>query len=90
MSKIDPHPAIRSVANTDGWSQSADIDHSDFCVYQQVKFVIHPPASRMQVLNDLDRVIGADDGTSLRSKSQLVDLRKKLSATHEQLLKARR
>jgi hypothetical protein len=90
MSKIDPHPAIRNVANTDGWSQHGDVDHDTFCTYQQAKLVMHPPASRVQVLNDLDQVIGAEDGTSLRAKSNLVDLRKKLSLTHEQLLKARR
>ena len=90
MSNEDPHPAIRNVANTDGWSQHAAVDHVTFVTHQQAKFVIHPPASRIAVLNDLDRVIGQDDGTSLRAKSQLVDLRKKLSATHEQLLKARR
>jgi hypothetical protein len=90
MSNEDPHPAIRNVALTDGWSQHADIDHNTFCTYQQAKLVIHPPASRVEVLNKLDEVIGQDDGTSLRSKSQLMDLRKKLSLTHEQLLKARR
>ena len=89
MSK-DPHPAIRSVANTDGWSQHEDIDHVTFVTHQQAKFVVHPPTSRIQVLNELDQVIGQNDGTTLRAKSQLVDLRKKLSLTHEQLLKARR
>jgi hypothetical protein len=90
MSNEDPHKTIRNVALTDGWSQHADIAHDEFCAYQQAKLIVHPPESRIAVLNQLDQVIGQDDGGSLRAKSQLVDLRKRLSLTHEQLLKARR
>ena len=51
---------------------------------------MNEPAARVAALAQVDAAIGQDDGTSLRAKSQLVSLRRKLSQTHEQLLKAGR
>jgi hypothetical protein len=89
MPKTDPHPAIRHCANLDGHSQHADIDHNSFVTYQQCKAVVSPPAHRMDALNQLDAQISLETG-SLRQRSQLVDLRRRLSHTHEALLKAGR
>jgi hypothetical protein len=86
----DPHPVIRRAANMEGWSEGADIDHDAFAALNQVKLAMHGPQARMQALETIDQQIGADDGTTLRSKSQLVSLRRKLSYTHERLLKAGR
>ena len=88
MSK-DPHPSIKHQALLDGWSQNADIDPDHFATYQQFKMVLHDPTSRMNALNQIDEQIG-NENTTLRQRSQLLDLRRRLSVTHEQLLKARR
>jgi hypothetical protein len=90
MSKSDPHPAIRHQAKIDGHSPSADIDHNTFCTVQQIKGVLHSPQSRMDATNQIDAQISREDGGSLRQRSQLVDLRRRLSYTHEALLKAGR
>jgi hypothetical protein len=90
MSNNDEHPAIRNVADSDGVVPGAHIDHAGFCTYQALKFVVTPPAERAKALRDIEQVVGLDDGTSLRSKSQLVDLHKKLSVTHRAMIKAGR
>ena len=90
MSNNDEHPAIRNVADADGVVPGAHIDHNGFCVYQQAKFVVTPPAQRAIALRDIETAIGLDDGTSLRAKSQLMDLHKKLSFTHRAMTKAGR
>jgi hypothetical protein len=86
MAKVDPHPAIRHCANLDGHPQHADIDHNSFVVHQQCKAVVSPPSHRMDALNQLDAQISLDT-SSLRQRSQLVDLRRRLSHTHEYLLR---
>jgi hypothetical protein len=44
----------------------------------------------MDAINQIDAQISREDGGSLRQRSQLVDLRRRLSYTHEALLKAGR
>jgi hypothetical protein len=90
MSKDDMHPELRYQAEIDGWSQSAaDIDRDAFTAYQQFKMVLCPsPQIRRATLNEIDKEIGGS-GT-LRSKSQLLELRRKLSHTHEALLRSGR
>jgi hypothetical protein len=90
MSKQDLHPTLRHQASLDGWSQHGDVDFNSFATHTQAKMVLHGPAERMKCLNQLDSIIGADDGATLRSKSQLAQLRRKLSHTHESMLKAGR
>jgi hypothetical protein len=85
----DPHPSIKHQALLDGWGEHDDIHPEAFTVFQQFKALLHSPDSRMQALNQLDNAIG-QDGATLRSKSQLVSLRRRLSQTHEQMLKAGR
>jgi hypothetical protein len=86
----DLHPALKYQAELDGWSQGADIDRDAFTVVQQFKMAMHQPEQRRQALAQIDQALSAEDGQTLRSKSQLFDLRRKLSQTHEALLKAGR
>jgi hypothetical protein len=90
MSKDDPHPIIKWAAeHNDGYNEQAhgEFDHDHFAAYQAYKSILHKPAERMQALNDLDAAIGANDGTSMRAKAQLFDLRKKLGVVHARLCK---
>jgi hypothetical protein len=90
MSKKDLHPVIRRAADLDGWSQHADVDIDAFTALNQAKLAMYGPQARMQALRAIDEAISTDDGTTLRSKSQLALVRRRLSYTHEQLLKAGR
>jgi hypothetical protein len=90
MSNKDPHPLLKQAAEkNDGYDEAAHgpFDHDGFTRYQIYKSILHPPANRMQALNELDSAIAANDGTSLRAKSQLVDLRRKLGVVHSRLCK---
>lgn len=87
MSEKDLHPEIRYMAEVEGWSQAADIDRDAFTALQQFRMAMNSPGTRRAALNEIDRAIGQNDGQTLRSKSQLVDLRRKLSQTHERLLR---
>jgi hypothetical protein len=89
MSK-DSHPAIKQWAEQQGWSQDAEVDRDSFTGAQQYRMCLSSPASRMKALHDIDAAISAEDGQTLRSKSQLLELRRSLSVTHEGLLKAGR
>jgi hypothetical protein len=84
----DLHPLLKQVAERDGISQHSDLDHDDFAAVQTFKAILHGPANRIQALHELDQAIAAEDG--LRAKSKLFALRRKLSHTHEQMLKAGR
>jgi hypothetical protein len=86
----DPHPAIKHQAQLDGWSQHGDFDRDAFTAYHNFSMVLHGPENRIRALNQIDQQISADDGSSLRQKSDLVRLRRELSKTHEALLKAGR
>jgi hypothetical protein len=90
MSENDMHPALKYQAELDGWSQSAEIPRDVFDAYQSFKMTLHDPQIRRAAIDQVDRAIGENDGQTLRSKSQLVLLRQKLSRTHEMLLKAGR
>jgi hypothetical protein len=90
MSKRDVHYLIKEQAELDGWNKSADINTEAFTVYQQYKMVLNRPEARVKALRDIDAAIGADDGSSLRSKADLFELRRQLKKSHEALLKAGR
>jgi hypothetical protein len=90
MSKNDMHPALKHQANLDGWTDTENIDHSNFVNYQAFKALLHSPETRMQALNDLDRAIAAEDGTSIRSKAQLLEVRRRIAHTDAAMRKAGR
>jgi hypothetical protein len=92
MTKRDLHYLIRQQAELDGYSPAkhGDLNHDQFTAVQQVKFALNGPEARAKSLHDLDNAIGAEDGSSLRAKSDLVRLRQDLSRTHQTLLKAGR
>jgi hypothetical protein len=84
------HPKLREQALEDGWSQDADIDVGAFAQVHQARMALMGPGDRMRILGRVDAAIGESDGTSLRSKADLLQLRRSLSHTHERLLKAGR
>jgi hypothetical protein len=84
----DLHKKILEQAREDGWSEHADINLDDFARLQQAKFFVNEPAQRMRALQAIDAAIGEQDGSSIRSKADLLQLRRSLSATHEAMLKA--
>jgi hypothetical protein len=85
----DPHPRLRNRALLDGLSEHADFDPEGFATTQQIKMVLHPPESRMQALQSLDEAM-ADESVPLKQRSQLLQLRRRMALTHEQLLKVGR
>jgi hypothetical protein len=89
LSKKDLHPALRHSANLDGFSENADLGPEDIAYVNAAKMMFSPPAHRMNALNQLDAEIGREDAT-LRQRSQLVTVRRRLSQVHEKLLKAGR
>jgi hypothetical protein len=84
------HPAIKHWARRQGWSQHDEPDFDTFSVTQQYRMALSTPEDRMQALNDIDAALAAEDGTTLRAKSDLMRLRQEMSRTHEALLKAGR
>jgi hypothetical protein len=82
------HQKIEEQIQLDGFD--SDVDPETFTELQRVKFILSSPVERVQGLQHLSAAISADDGTSLRAKADLFDLHRKLSLTHEQLIKARR
>jgi hypothetical protein len=89
LSKEDLHPALRHCANLDGFSQDADLTAEQVAYWNSAKMVFSPPADRMNALNQIDAQISREDAT-LRQRSQLITVRRRLSQTHERLLKAGR
>jgi hypothetical protein len=86
----DLHKKILEQAREDGWSQDADVDLGAFAQVHQARMALMGPTQRMRILNNVDAAIGEQDGSTLRSKSDLLRLRRSLSHTHESLLKAGR
>ena len=89
MSK-DPHKLIQDQATHDGWPEGEYVSPEAFSMFQQVKSIFQSPQERAQQLRALDEIIGMEDGTSLRSKAELLNVRRSLSHTHRGLLKAGR
>ena len=86
----DPHDLIKRQQELDGWSQHATPDPNDFILVQKAKMLLHPPENRAKALHDLDAAIDASSTGNLRQTSDLVRLRRELSRTHEEMLKAGR
>ena len=86
----DRHPLLKRAQELDGWSQHADVDPNDFISLQKYKMLLHPPENRARALHEIDAAIDASEGGNLRQTSDLVRLRRELSKTHEELLKAGR
>lgn len=84
----DPHPAIKRQNQYDGGSGS-DIDPENFAITQQLKFVMYDPGQRAATFEELDRIIGSNEG-SLRQRSQLLRVRQRLAFTDRAMRKASR
>jgi hypothetical protein len=84
----DPHPIIKRIHEGDGNSPD-HIDPEQFRTQQSAKFILHTPRERIQFLEQLSAAIG-EDGTSLKSRAELLDLHREMSRTHKQLLALKR
>ena len=60
----------------DGYSD--DVDQETFVGLQNAKFLLASPADRAAALQNLDSLIAADDGTSLRAKAELLNLTQRI------------
>jgi len=86
----DSHPAIKHWAELQGWPENSEIDKDHFAGVQQLRMVVSSPESRMKALHDIDAALTANDGTTLRAKSDLLRLRREMSKTHQALLRSGR
>jgi hypothetical protein len=84
----DIHPIIKKTAAGDG-NDPDRIDPEAFRTHQSAKFVLHGPRERVQYLEQLADVIGME-GTSLKSRAELLDLYRSMDKTHRQLLSLKR
>jgi hypothetical protein len=82
------HPKIIEQLEQDGWSKDSDVDPDTFADLQRLKFMLSAPVERTAALQHMQNIIAEDDGTSLRSKADLFQLHRKLSATDSQMRKA--
>jgi hypothetical protein len=89
MSK-DLHYIIKKTHEGDGNPRGSHIDPERFRQHQSAKFILHTPRERIHYLEQLDEAIGADDGTTLQAKAQLLQLRTEMRRTHEQLVALKR
>jgi hypothetical protein len=86
----DPHPLIKRVHEADGNPRDAHIDPEQFRTHQSAKFALITPRKRVYHLSELENAMAAQDGTTLKSKAQLLQLHRELRRTHEQLLAMKR
>jgi hypothetical protein len=86
----EAHWLIKGLHESNGNSPDEHIDPSQLKQHESAKMVLHSPRERMDYLNQLAAAIGKDDGTSLKSRAELVDLHRELSRTHKQLLQLKR
>jgi DnaJ-domain-containing protein 1 len=89
MSGHDPHWAIKKTHEGDGNPSDAHIDPEQFRQHQSAKFLLQSPRARVQYLEQLDSLIGSDDAT-LRSRAELLELRREMLRTHNQSLALKR
>ena len=86
----DVHPTIAHQALLDGWGEYDDISPQAFNVLQQVKAVLSSPQDRVNAIRALDQLIGDDATGSLKSRAELLNVRRSISTTHNRMLKAGR
>jgi hypothetical protein len=85
----DPHYIIRKTAEGDGNDPAARIDPEQFRQHQAAKLLLHSPRERVEFLGQLEAAIGTE-GTSLKSRAELLDLYREMDKTHRQLLALKR
>ena len=83
----DPHKLIKQQAEFDGWPEGEYVHPEAFQIFQQTKSVLQSPQERVAALQRLDEIIGTEDGSSLKSRAEIFNLRRKLAQTHSELLK---
>jgi hypothetical protein len=83
------HWIIKKTHEGDG-NDPDSVDPEAFRQHQQAKLLLYGPRDRVQYLAELDASIGAADGSSLRSKAELMQLRSEMQKMHQQLLALKR
>jgi hypothetical protein len=66
-----------------------DVNREEFFNLQEAKLAFYGPSERVAAIHAIDECIDAADG-GLREVSQLVRLRRRMSDTHENLLRIKR
>jgi hypothetical protein len=84
----DPHPIIKMIHEGDG-NDPSHIDPEQFRQHQSAKLVLAGPRERVEYLKQLEASIGTE-GTSLKSRAELLDLYREMDKTHRQLLALKR
>jgi hypothetical protein len=82
MSRDDLHPAIRRQADFDGAPSNASAE--DVTVMNQIKMCLQTPDQRAVAFDQLDQIMG-EQGTSLRSKARVLQMRRRLAFTDNAL-----
>jgi hypothetical protein len=85
----DPHFIIKKLHESDGNDPDAPIDPEAFRQHQNAKLLLAGPRERVEYLEQLSRSIGTE-GTSLKSRAELLELYRENSKTHRQLLALKR
>lgn len=82
---IEDHPFIDSIKKQMGTEDNDEVNRSiDW------NFLNYDRQTRQALLAEQERIIGEDDGVSLRTKAQLLNTRKRLNAVHEMMRRAGR
>ena len=82
------HKLIEEQYEIDGFQDAPD--SQTFAAHQNAKFVLSSPQDRISALQHMDKLIAQDDGTSLKEKAELWNLKRGLSQTHQAMLKVGR
>jgi hypothetical protein len=84
----DPHPIIKMMAEGDGLDPDR-VDPEQFRFHQNAKLLLAGPRERVDYLKQLEASIG-DEGTSLKSRAELLNLYRDQQRVHNQLLALKR
>lgn len=82
---IEDHPFLDAIKKQMGTEDNDELNRAiDW------NFLNYDRQTRQALLAEQERIIGDDDGTSLRTKAQLLNTRKRLNAVHEMMRRAGR
>lgn len=81
MPEHEPHPLLKGLAEHSAFGDTRDDIHRQAAI----EFALCAPHVRVDTLHKLTDQITADDGVSLRRKSQLLGLDRELRTLHERM-----
>ena len=84
------HPLIEKTWQSEGHPADEPVNYR--LVHEQacLKFALQNPAERMSYLDGLAAIVATEDGTSLKSRSELFQVHRNLNEVHQKLLKLNR